>query len=182
MKTLSSLLFVWLFWGNFSARPDPPTEGIFFVFKHKPIALTHRKPLPIKQLAVKSRLRPDTLCNVFFVSRNYVEIIRQDDPAHPHLGIALGFEFDEANGNYPYTPAHAVVQLKNFGYGGVEFDGRDTCNFTGVSNDVSDDVSLEIESFSGDTITGRFSGLLLNGAGGMETIEEGRFRVRLWRR
>jgi hypothetical protein len=123
----------------------------------------------------------DTMSNVFYEDRNYIEIIRQDDEIHPRIGIAMGFEFDERNGEYPYTPAVAVAQLKDFAYGGVAFEKRDTCNFTGVSNEVSNDITLEIDGFENDTIFGRFTGLLLNGAGKMAAIEEGKFKIHLVR-
>ena len=90
------------------------------------------------------------------------------------------FEFDEENGDYPYTPAFAVLQLKDFGWGGVEFDTRDTCNYTGVSNAVSDDLLIEIDDYRNDTIFGRFSGLLLSGAGGMAPLDSGHFAVRVY--
>ncbi|MFN0035482.1 MAG: hypothetical protein ACKVUS_10450, partial [Saprospiraceae bacterium] len=124
----------------------------------------------------------DTLSNWFDPETNHVEIIRQDNAVRPTIGVALAFEFDEENGEYPYTPAYAALQLKDFGWGGLEFSLRDTMNYTGVSNNVSDDLSIEILDFQNDTITGTFSGLLLSGAGQMTGIEEGRFRVRVYRR
>jgi len=111
-----------------------------------------------------------------------VEIIRQDDPRDPHVGLAIGFEFDENNGEYPYTPAHAVIQLKNFSWGGVEFSQSDTLNFTGVSNNISDDVTLEVDGFVNDTIYGHFSGVLLSGAGTMASLDKGQFRAFLYRK
>jgi len=123
----------------------------------------------------------DTLSNRYLTTKQYVEIIRQDDPIRPHWGIALGFEFDENNGDYPYSPEFAVVQLKDFGWGGVEFSRRDTSNYTGVSNAVSDDVTIEVDSFYNDTIYGRFSGLLLSGAGPMAAVDSGAFKVFLYR-
>lgn len=98
---------------------------------------------------------------------------------HPALGIAIGFEFDEDNGDYPYTPAHAVLQLKDFGWGGMEFSVLDTMNYTGVSNDISDDLFIEVDGFQHDTVWGRFSGVLVSGAGKMASIDEGTFRVRV---
>lgn len=123
----------------------------------------------------------DTLCNRYLVEKQVVEIIRQDNARNPNYGIALSFEFDENNGDFPYTPAFAVLQLKNFNWGGVEFARNDTLNFTGVSNEVSDDLSIEIDRFSNDTIYGRFSGVLLNGAGSMASLDSGAFRVFLYR-
>ena len=123
----------------------------------------------------------DTLSNWFSPSRSYVEIIRQDDPLDPRFGIALGFEFDENNGEYPYTPAFAKIQVKDFQWGGVEFSLRDTFNYTGVSNDVSDDLSVEVDGYRNDTIFGRFSGLLLSGAGPMAPIDSGYFRAFVYR-
>jgi hypothetical protein len=123
----------------------------------------------------------DTMSNLFFEDRNYIEIIRQSDSTQPRFGIALGFEFEEENGEYPYTPSRSVVQFKDFAYGGVPFENRDTCNYTGVSNEVSNDITIEIDAFENDTITGRFSGLLINGAGKMAAIEEGKFKIHLIR-
>lgn len=159
--------------------------GIFFRFKNKTYTLTAgMRPgaLAFYQRGGVSPALLDTLSNWFDPEKNYVEIVRQDDPAHPGAGMALGFEFDEKNGEYPYTPAQAVLQLKNFEWGGVEFSACDTLNYTGVSNAVSDDVQIEIDGFVHDTIFGRFSGLLVSGAGQMTPIEEGRFRVKLYRR
>lgn len=124
----------------------------------------------------------DTLSNWFDAEKNYIEIIRQDNPVQPTIGVALGFEFDERNGEYPYTPESAVLQFKDFRWGGVEFSPRDTLNFTGISNAVSDDITIEVLDFQHDTITGRFSGVLLSGAGTMTTIEQGTFRVRVYRK
>lgn len=123
----------------------------------------------------------DTLSNWFSPSRAYIEIIRQDDAARPTIGLALGFEFDENNGEYPYTPARAILQLKDFGWGGVEFSRRDTMNYTGVSNDVSEDIQIEVDGFSNDTIWGRFSGVLVSGSGVMSGLEDGRFMARVYR-
>lgn len=128
-----------------------------------------------------SNAKLDTLSNWYDPEKKYVEIIRQDNAVNPATGMALGFEFDETNGEFPYTPSYAVLQLKNFGWGGVEFSPRDTLNYTGVSNEVSDDLTIEILDFQNDTITGTFSGLLLSGAGPMVPVEEGRFRVMVYR-
>ncbi|MCC7245479.1 MAG: hypothetical protein IT269_07365 [Saprospiraceae bacterium] len=161
-----------------------PVTGISFQFKNREISLQH----PMRSHLASRYLLPqkandatlDTLCSRFDRSLNYVEIIRQDHARQPSLGIALGFEFDEEAEEYPYTPAKAVLQLKNFAWGGVEFSTQDTFNFTGVSNNVSDDLEIEVEGFRNDTIWGRFSGLLLSGGGTMTTIEKGRFRVRVY--
>ena len=167
-----------------SPSSDPP-KGVYFRFKQREMLLVH----PMRK--GKSNFLPrgnfsdkklDTLSNWFDVQNNYVEIIRQDSPARPSVGVALGFEFDEENGEYPYTPAFAVFQLKDFGWGGVEFSDRDTLNYTGVSNAVSDDISIEVLGYQNDTISGRFTGVLLSGAGTMTTIEKGSFRVRLYRK
>lgn len=165
--------------------PSDPPAGVYFRFKQRDMLLVHpmRKGksnyLPRGNFSDK---KLDTLSNWYDVQNNYVEIIRQDAPARPSIGVAFGFEFDEENGEYPYTPAFAVFQLKDFGWGGVEFSDRDTLNYTGVSNAVSDDVSIEVLGYQNDTITGRFSGVLLSGAGTMTTIEKGSFRVRLHRK
>ncbi len=164
---------------------SPPDTGVFFRFKghdfslHAPMQNGGGHYFPRGRL---DNAQLDTLSNWFDPQRHYVEIIRQDDSVHPGLGLALGFEFDETNGDYPYTPEQAVLELKDFGWGGVAFSARDTLNYTGVSNAVSNDLTVEIDSFQRDTIYGRFSGLLLSGAGPMASLDNGRFVVRLYRR
>lgn len=125
--------------------------------------------------------RLDTLSNWYSQERRYIEFVRQDHATQPTLGVALGFEFDETFGEYPYTPQYARLQLKNFTWGGVEFSLRDTFNYTGVSNEFSDDLSVEVDYFDGDSISGRFSGLLLSGAGPMAVLDSGTFALRLFR-
>lgn len=165
--------------------PSPPPEGISCRFKQQPLTLAAglRKSSPrFGQRPGLTNAELDTLSNWFSPERNYVEIIRQDDPITPRIGIALGFEFDEENGEYPYTPAYAKIQVKDFRWGGVEFSISDTLNFTGVSNAVSDDLSVEVDGYRNDTIFGRFSGLLLSGAGPMAPIDSGYFRVCVYRK
>ncbi len=163
----------------------PPDGGLRFRFKGKEWVLVHpmrNEKSPFLPHGRYSNAQLDTMSNCYFTDRKYVEIIRQDDPTRPKFGLAMGFEFDEDNGTYPYTPAYAVLQLKDFGWGGMEFDPRDTCNYTGVSNTVSDDLQIEIDSFSNETIYGRFSGLLLSGGDKMATLEEGQFAVKVYRK
>ena len=165
--------------------PSQSADGISCRFKQQTLTLTAglRKNNPgFGQRRGLTNAELDTLSNWFSPSLNYVEIIRQDDPIHPRIGIALGFEFDEKNGEYPYTPAHAKIQVKDFRWGGVEFSALDTLNFTGVSNEVSDDLSIEVDGYRNDTIYGRFSGLLLSGAGPMAAIDSGYFRVCVYRK
>ena len=162
-----------------------PPEGVQFVFKNRPISLSAGVK-GAEAGAYFPRSRPDnakldTLSNWYNPAAHYVEFIRQDDALNPTVGIAIGFEFDEENEGYPFTPAHAVLQFKDFTWGGVAFSALDTMNYTGVSNDVSEDIMVEIDGFEQDTIWGRFSGLLVNGAGAMESIEAGRFRIRVYR-
>lgn len=177
----------------FQLFPGNPDDGLQFTFKNRSISLN----APARQGAAGegvtgakgvyfprgrfAKARLDTLSSWFDPDADYIEIIRQDDPLAPTVGVALGFEFDEENGDYPYTPARAVMQLKDFGWGGVEFSARDTMNYTGVSNEVSDDLMIEIDGFANDTIWGRFSGVLVSGAGSMAGIEDGRFRVKIYR-
>lgn len=159
--------------------------GVSFSFKGRKQILQHRMQKfdnPYYPRAGYSNAQLDTMSNYFDPENGYVEIIRQDDPVSPALGLAIGFEFDETNGEYPYTPARAIMQLKDFGWGGVEFSRRDTLNYTGVSNDVSEDIQIEVDGFARDTIWGRFSGVLVSGAGVMATIENGYFRVRVHRK
>lgn len=159
-------------------------SGISCTFKDRTLLLSHPMQPSSDIMRQKGRRaieQLDTLSNWFSPSKKYVEIVRQDHPSRPTLGIAIGFEFDEENGDYPYTPAHAVLQLKDFGWGGVEFSHRDTLNYTGISDEVSDDLHIEIDAYQNDTIFGRFSGLLLSGAGPMGSIEKGRFAIKLYR-
>jgi hypothetical protein len=165
--------------------PDTgPDKGIRFVFKGHPYHLNHKIRLGSNVFGNRpdcNNLCQDTLSNRLIQKRHYVEIIRQDDSKEPHVGIALGFEFDESNGEFPYTPSYAVMQLKDFGWGGVEFSRRDTSNYTGVSDNVSNDFTLEVDSFKNNVISGRFSGLLLSGAGPMASVDTGIFRILLYR-
>jgi hypothetical protein len=159
-------------------------SGISFRFKNKDIQLLHPMQRSDGRLHPRDGLSNaslDTLSNFFDPDANHIEIIRQDHPTRPTLGLALAFEFDETHGEFPYTPAYAAMQLKNFGWGGLEFSVRDTMNYTGVSNEVSDDFTIEIIEFNQDTITGTFTGLLLSGAGPMTPIENGYFRIKLYR-
>ncbi|HNM25124.1 MAG TPA: hypothetical protein PKL15_06825 [Saprospiraceae bacterium] len=163
----------------------PPPYGLSFRFKNQHIHLTKRmglSPGSLRQRGGLTDAQLDTLSNVFYQSRQYVEIVRQDHEYRPTLGLAIGFEFDEHNGEYPYTPAYAVMQLKDFGWGGVEFSQVDTLNYTGVSDSVSDDIFIEVDTFYRDTIIGRYSGLLLSGAGPMMPVDSGYFRLRLYRK
>jgi hypothetical protein len=167
----------------------PPMEdnlqGIGFTFREQP----YRLEFPIRlgprllfQRGGLSNASLDTSSHCYYTARHYVEIVRQDHATEPTIGLALGFEFDPENGDFPYTPAHAVAQIKDFRWGGVEFGSNDTLNFTGVSNDVSDDIQITIEGFANDTIWGEFSGLLLNGAEQMATLDRGWFRVKVYRK
>ncbi len=90
-------------------------SGISCTFKDRELLLSHpMQPSPevLKQKGRRAAEQLDTLSNWFSPVRKYVEIVRQDHPVRPTLGIAMGFEFDESNGDYPYTPAFAVMQLK----------------------------------------------------------------------
>lgn len=159
----------------------PPENGIFFIFKGEQFFLKYPMQPPGNR-SFSERGHLDTMSSWYDLEGMMVEIIRQDRPDHPSYGMAFRFEFDESNGEYPYTPAEARVQLKNFSYGGLEFSPRDTFNYTGLSNSFSEDLTVEIDTFYLDTIVGRFSGLLLSGAGPMEEIREGRFKARLYRK
>ncbi|MFZ4634554.1 MAG: hypothetical protein ACOYNO_10145 [Saprospiraceae bacterium] len=168
--------------GNAHTHPQNGIPGIYFVFKDRSHWLRYGIGVgkgPFGQPSRTSTAELDTLSNWYSRERMYVEIIRQDDPVQPTLGMALGFEFDQSYGEYPYTPRFARLQLKNFAWGGLEFSKRDTFNYTGVSDAISDDLTVEVDFFSGDSIAGRFSGLLLSGAGPMATLDSGAFAVKL---
>lgn len=164
---------------------EKPMQGISCQFKHQTLELT--APMRLGRIGFIQRggltnKDLDTLSNWYDLQRGYVEIVRQESGPQPRYGIALGFEFDEENGEFPYTPAHAKLQFKDFSWGGVEFSQADTFNYTGVSNEVSEDLLVEVLGFRNDTIFGQFSGLLLSGAGPMTIIDSGYFRVRVYRR
>ncbi|MCS6930076.1 MAG: hypothetical protein NZM43_11370 [Saprospiraceae bacterium] len=125
--------------------------------------------------------RLDTISNWYSPSRRYVEIIRQDHPTQPLYGLALGFEFHEKGATFPYKPAYARAHFKDFSWGGVEFSRQDSFNYTGVTNEISHDLTIRILSFQKDTIRGIFYGLLLSGAGPMLHIDSGVFCVPLRR-
>ena len=164
---------------------DPVREGINCTFKGDRLTLTHRmkrKRRPYSHRIGLSNRQLDTMSNWYSPKSRYVEIIRQDDPWEPTIGMALGFEFNDSVSSFPYHPEYARLQIKNFKWGGVEFSQRDSSNYTGVSNAVSDDITVAIDGFSADTIYGRFSGLLLSGAGPMAPLDSGYFRVLLYRR
>jgi hypothetical protein len=163
---------------------DPAESGVSFRMRGSSLQLSH--PMRGNQGPFFPRDRYtdeelDTLSNWYSAEKRYVEFVRQDDPLHPTLGLALGFEFDEQFGEYPYTPAHARLQIRDFRWGGLEFSRADTANFTGVSDAVCNDFTLEIDSFANDTFYGRFNGLLLSGAGKMLPIDSGFFRIGVYR-
>jgi hypothetical protein len=182
---LTGLLAVTLLMSAAWWMPIEGDHGLGFVFKQREWHFVHKLHLTKGKIAQRggmSQAQLDTASHHFDTNRHYVEIVRQDHATTPQLGIAMGFEFDPEQGDFPYTPAYSVLQLKDFRWGGVEFDINDTLNFTGVTNDVSDDLQVTIEGFDNDTIWGEFSGVLLNGAGQMASIERGWFRVRLYRK
>lgn len=184
MRPLLLLFFLCLFAAAGVVPTDPP-DGIFFHFKKRKMLLLHPMRNGKSNFLPRGRFsdrKLDTLSNWFDAERNHVEIIRQDHPSQPTVGVAFAFEFDEENGEYPYTPAYAVLQLKDFGWGGVEFSPRDTMNYTGVSNAVSDDLTIEILDFQNDTLSGKFSGVLLSGAGTMASLDSGSFKIKVYRK
>ncbi len=165
--------------------PSPLQAGIQFKFKNQKFVLIYpmqRERQPYRRSQIRqTNARLDTLSNWLNLSQNYVEIIRQDDPLKPHFGIALGFEFDPQTDSFPFFPASAKLQFKDFGWGGVEFSPRDSSNFTGVLNAVSDDMTIQVDGFQNDTIFGRFNGVLLSAAGPMAPIDSGYFRAFVYR-
>ncbi|MCB9315964.1 MAG: hypothetical protein H6574_03415 [Lewinellaceae bacterium] len=164
---------------------SPLQSGIQFKFKNQKFALIYpmqRERQPYRRGHIRqTNARLDTLSNWLSISQNYAEIIRQDDPLEPHFGIALGFEFDPKTETFPVFPALAKLQFKDFSWGGVEFSPRDSSNFTGVSNTISDDLTIQVDGFQNDTIYGRFNGVLLSAAGPMAPIDSGYFRAFVYR-
>jgi hypothetical protein len=122
----------------------------------------------------------DTLCNVFLPKQGRVKIIRQDDGYDPMMGLGLLFQFNPAIDSLPFESPSAKLQIVDFHFGGMRSTASDRTNYTGVTNDVSSDLKLIIEHFEDDIITGTFSGVLVNGAGGMASIDGGKFRVRVF--
>lgn len=178
------LFWLILFWLIPTPPQDYPQDGLTFDFRGDTFALQSRIRNGAGNFFPRNRLsnrQLDTMCNWYSPVRRQVSIIRQDDPLQPRYGLALIFEFTEEFEEFPFSPAEAAVQFKDFGWGGVEFSAADTCNYTGVSNAVSDDVTVVVEGFSNDTIYGRFNAVLLSGAGPMAFLENGRFRVRVYR-
>jgi hypothetical protein len=80
------------------AEPRTP-YGVYFVFKDRSHWLRYGIGVGKGTFGQPSRTTTaqlDTLSNWHSRERMYVEIIRQDDPLQPTLGMALGFEFDES--------------------------------------------------------------------------------------
>lgn len=165
------------------SEPPLPCGGIHFCARDQHLSLMHplgRDPQAPTYLR-SSRAKLDTLSNWYSPSRQYVEIIRQDHPTKPHYGLALGFEFREDADTFPYAPAYARVHFKDFTWGGLEFSLADSFNYTGVNNEVSNDLTIRITAFHNDTIEGYFSAVLLSGAGPMLHLDSGTFCVMLRR-
>ncbi len=168
-----------------SDNSTPPlcSNGLSFKIRDQEIHLTH--PLgqapnaPSYSRIPRSRL--DTLSHWYSPARRYVEIIRQDHPTQPQYGLALGFEFHEETDTFPYKPAYARIHFKDFSWGGPEFSAADSFNYTGVTNEISHDLTIRITAFHNDTIEGFFSGVLLSGAGPMLFLDDGFFCVQVRR-
>lgn len=183
-RLLPLVAFVFFLSADSLRLPDVFNTGITFHMRHQNIRLNQPMRGGSGRFFPRGRFTDqqlDTMSNWFSVESKYVEFIRQDHALHPTMGMALGFEFDENIGEYPYLPVYARLQLKDFGWGGVEFGPTDTCNYTGLTNEVSNDFTVEIDSFLNDTIYGRFNGLLLSGAGKMMAVDSGIFKVGLYR-
>ncbi len=156
----------------------PACSGIDFYARNRSFNL----PYPLGKLlgapaygAHFYRARLDTLSNWYSPSRRYVEIIRQDHPVQPLYGLAIGFEFHHSVDSFPYKPAYARAHFKDFSWGGLEFGSADSFNYTGVTNEVSNDLTIRVTAFYQDTIRGVFSAVLLSGAGPMLHLDSGTF-------
>lgn len=178
------ILCLGFLWSQWYCSPNPEPCDVSFVFKKReyafayPILPRHSGPFWPHVSANHSRL--DTMSNYYDEDRSYVEIIRQDDAERPRMGLALGFEFEHKYAEYPYEPAHAVIQFKSYQWGGLEFSPADTFNYTGVNNAVSADIKVLVDGFRNDTLWGRFSGALIDGAGHLEELAEGRFCAKVY--
>ncbi len=181
-----SLVFSAIFLTNFSPRPPVENGGeefIRFRFQGREINLNERiRTLPEDCWGgwCQSNEQLDTLCNIYLGDKKRVKIIRQDDGFDPETGIGLLFQFDPAADSLPYLSPSARLQLVDFRFGGARGTQADRANYTGVTSDVSNDFKLQIEKMTGDTLIGTFTGVLVNGAGGMAQIEDGRFQIRVF--
>ncbi len=186
-RIIPPLAFLALLLASFSAPPRPSeeegTEFVRFRFQGRQIELLDRiRTLPEECWGgwCQSNEQLDTLCNIFLSDKRRVKIIRQDDGWSPETGIGLLFEFDPRTESFPYRSSSARLQLVDFRYGGARGTQTDRSNYTGVTSDVSNELKIQVEEMAGDTLIGTFSGVLVNGAGGMSPIEDGRFRVRVF--
>lgn len=186
-QILLPLILAACFLTNFSPRPTLPETGgeefIRFRFKGKQVDLSERiRTLPEDCWGswCQTNEQLDTLCNIYLFDKKRVKIIRQNDGFDPETGIGLLFQFDPATDSLPYLSPSARLQLIDFQFGGARGTQTDRANYTGVTNDVSSDLKLSIEKIAGDTLIGSFSGVLVNGAGGMSPIEDGEFRIRVF--
>jgi hypothetical protein len=162
-----------------------PTEFVRFRLNKQDFDLDHRMtPRPLEPSDEPEELaqQAEEESNLFLRDQHWVQIIRQDDLWLPNKGIGIGFSFDTEVDTFPYRPEKMAIQFKDFAYGGTHFSKRDTANFSGVYNQINGDLKLEILSFQDDTIQGNFSGVLLSGSGRMAHLEEGSFRVKLYRK
>jgi hypothetical protein len=163
----------------------PPEQYFSFVFKGQNHTLVYPMRMgktPFSRRTGLNNKQLDTLSNQYDPQKHYVEIVRQDDAVNPHVGIAMGFEFNAEKNDYPYFSRYVVMQLKDFGWGGVEFSAADTFNYTGVSDEVSDDLDVIVDSFAQGVIYARFSGVLLNGPGEMVEINDGKIAIKLYQK
>ena len=183
---LPTLVFFALFLSGFSPSPADENGGeefIRFRFKGREFELNQRiRTLPEECWGgwCQSNEQLDTLCNIFVSEKKRVKIIRQDDGFDPATGIGLLFQYDPAVDSLPFLSPSARLQLVDFRFGGARGAQNDRANYTGVTNDVSSDFKLQIERVAGDTLIGTFTGVLVNGAGGMAPIEDGQFRIRVF--
>jgi hypothetical protein len=120
--------------------------------------------------------------SLFLEQQAWIQIIRQDALWNPTNGIGIGFSYPVNNDTFPYIPEKVAIQFKDFQFGGTHFSPADTANFSGIFNNFSADIRLKVIEFQTDTIEGIFSGVLISGSGRMAYLEEGRFKVRLYRR
>jgi hypothetical protein len=182
------LIFFAAMLSNFSMPPtlvesSEPEGFIQFNFQGKTVDLHERiRVLPEDCWGgwCQTNEELDTLCNVFLPKQGRVKIIRQDDGYDPSMGLGLLFQFNPAIDSLPFESPSAKLQIVDFRFGGQRSSEADRANYTGVTNDVSSDLKLIIERFEDDIISGTFSGVLVNGAGGMASIESGRFNVRVF--
>lgn len=164
---------------------DDQVEHLSFHLNRQPYHLNEKitpRPLEPSDDPEALAVEAEEESNLWLEDQDWVQIIRQDHRWNPTVGIGIGFSFSADIDTFPYQPEKVSIQFKDFTFGGTHFSKRDANNFSGVYNNISADIKLEVLSIENDTIEGVFSGVLISGSGKMAHLEEGSFRVGLVRK